>query len=88
MGWDRDVTGVEILLALYQETGRADLLELAEDLYAALTGSGPGTMPLPPAVLLSDKKQTEDGCQPLTKKPSWLPCSTAPQVKPNICARW
>ena len=31
MGWDRDVTGVEILLALYQETGQADLLDLAEN---------------------------------------------------------
>ncbi len=33
MGWDRDVTGVEILLHLYRETGEADMLEKAEDLY-------------------------------------------------------
>ena len=30
----RGVTGVEILLALYAETGQADLLEAAQDLYA------------------------------------------------------
>jgi hypothetical protein len=34
MNFGRDVTGVEILLALYAETGEADLLEAAQDLYA------------------------------------------------------
>lgn len=31
--WDRDVTGVEILVYLYQQTGNSVLLEKAEDLY-------------------------------------------------------
>ncbi|GAA2760723.1 beta-L-arabinofuranosidase domain-containing protein [Actinopolymorpha rutila] len=34
MGFARDVSGVEILLALYAETGAPDLLEQATDLYA------------------------------------------------------
>jgi hypothetical protein len=34
MNFGRDVTGVEILLALYAETGHADLLKAAQDLYA------------------------------------------------------
>ncbi|MET9022621.1 beta-L-arabinofuranosidase domain-containing protein [Actinopolymorpha sp. NPDC004070] len=34
MGFARDVSGVEILLALYAETGEPDLLEQATDLYA------------------------------------------------------
>jgi hypothetical protein len=34
MLFGRDVTGAEILLALYAETGQADLLEMAQDLYA------------------------------------------------------
>lgn len=34
MGFARDVSGVEILLALYAETGEPDLLEMATDLYA------------------------------------------------------
>jgi hypothetical protein len=34
MNFGRDVTGVEILLALYAETGQVDLLETAQDLYA------------------------------------------------------
>jgi uncharacterized protein len=60
MGWDRDVTGVEILLYLYQETGQPDLLTMAEDLYARFNRQWPehdcalGT-------LVSDKKQTEHG---------------------------
>lgn len=33
MLWDRDVTGVEILVYLYQQTNDADLLKKAEDLY-------------------------------------------------------
>jgi hypothetical protein len=60
MGWDRDVTGVEILLYLYQESGQADLLEMAERLYARFNEKWPehdcaiGT-------LLSDKRPTEHG---------------------------
>ena len=34
MGSSRDVSGTEILLALYEETAEADLLEMAGDLYA------------------------------------------------------
>lgn len=34
MGFTRDVSGVEILLALYAESGEPDLLEQARDLYA------------------------------------------------------
>jgi hypothetical protein len=34
MGFARDVSGVEILVALYAETGEPDLLEMATDLYA------------------------------------------------------
>ncbi len=34
MGFARDVSGVEILLSLYAETGEPDLLEMATDLYA------------------------------------------------------
>lgn len=34
MGFARDVSGVEILLALYAETREADLLEMATDLYS------------------------------------------------------
>lgn len=33
MNFGRDVCGAEILLALYAETGQADLLEMAQDLY-------------------------------------------------------
>src|ERR1051326_1406332 len=33
LGWDRDVTGVEILVYLYQHTGDMDLLKQAENLY-------------------------------------------------------
>jgi hypothetical protein len=33
MGFGRDVSGAEILLALYAETGQLDLLETAQDLY-------------------------------------------------------
>lgn len=38
MGFARDVSGVEILLALYAETGEPDLLEQATDLYARFNG--------------------------------------------------
>lgn len=33
MGWDRDVTGVETLVYLYQQTNDSSFLEQAEDLY-------------------------------------------------------
>lgn len=38
MGSARDVSGVEILLALYAETQEPDLLEMATDLYARFNG--------------------------------------------------
>jgi hypothetical protein len=60
MGWDRDVTGVEILLNLYQESGQADLLELAENLYARFNQQWPSNDPAIPA-LLSEKKLSEHG---------------------------
>jgi hypothetical protein len=60
MGWDRDVTGVEILLHLYQESGEADLLEMAEDLYARFNQQW-SDHDCATATLLSDKKQTEHG---------------------------
>jgi hypothetical protein len=60
MGWDRDVTGVEILLNLYQETRQADLLELAESLYASFNRKWPNHDPAIPS-LLSEKKLTEHG---------------------------
>ena len=60
MGWDRDVTGVEILLTLYQESGKAELLELAESLYARFNQQWPDHDCAIDS-LLSDKKQTEHG---------------------------
>ncbi len=60
MGWDRDVTGVEILLDLYRETGQADLLELAESLYTRFNQQWP-EHDCAIQTLLSDKKQTEHG---------------------------
>ncbi len=60
MGWDRDVTGVEILLNLYQESGQADLLELAEDLYTRFNQQWPDR-DCTIKNLLSDKKPTEHG---------------------------
>ncbi len=60
MGWDRDVTGVEILLNLYQENHQADLLALAEELYARFNRQWP-EHDCATQTLLSDKKQTEHG---------------------------
>ena len=40
MGFARDVSGVEILLALYAETREPDLLERATDLYARFNAQG------------------------------------------------
>ncbi|MFT3891496.1 MAG: glycoside hydrolase family 127 protein [Anaerolineales bacterium] len=60
MGWDRDVTGVEILLYLYQESGEADLLEMAEKLYESFNRKWP-EHDAALKTLLSDKEQSEHG---------------------------
>ena len=60
MSGDRDVTGVEILLYLYQQSGQDDLLEMAEDLYARFNQQWPGH-DCAINTLLSDKQQTEHG---------------------------
>lgn len=60
MGTDRDVTGVEILLYLYQESGEADLLEMAEDLYRRFLERWP-EHDASLKTLLSDQPQTEHG---------------------------
>jgi uncharacterized protein len=60
MGWDRDVTGVEILLYLYQESGQADLLQLAESLYQQFNEKWP-EHDASLKTLLSDKPQSEHG---------------------------
>jgi hypothetical protein len=60
MGWDRDVTGVEILLNLYQETGQPDLLEMAETLYARFNDQWPGH-DCSLETMLSEKRPTEHG---------------------------
>lgn len=60
MGWDRDVTGVEILLYLFYESGEADLLEMAESLYARFNEKWP-EHDCALNMLLSEKEQTEHG---------------------------
>lgn len=60
MGWDRDVTGVEILIYLYQESGEAELLKMAESLYARFNEQWP-ERDCALNMLLSDKKITEHG---------------------------
>jgi hypothetical protein len=60
MGWDRDVTGVEILLILYQETRQADLLAMAEALYTCFNELWPDH-DCALNTLLSDKRPTEHG---------------------------
>ena len=60
MGGDRDVTGVEILLGLFQETGQPDLLAQAEALYARFNRQWPGH-DCAMGTLLSDKAITEHG---------------------------
>ena len=60
MGWDRDVTGVEILLHLYQESGESDLLEMAEALYQRFNEQWP-EHDCAVNTLLFEKKQTEHG---------------------------
>ena len=60
MGWDRDVTGVEILLQLYQESDESDLLYMAESLYARFNEQWP-ERDCTVNTLLSEKKPTEHG---------------------------
>ncbi len=60
MGTDRDVTGVEILLYLYQASGEADLLAMAESLYQRFLERWPAH-DASLNVLLSDKPQIEHG---------------------------
>jgi len=60
MSGDRDVAGVEILLYLYQKSGQADLLEMAEDLYTRFNQQWPDH-DCAIHTLLSDKQQTEHG---------------------------
>ncbi len=77
MGWDRDVTGVEILLALYQESGEADLLAVAEDLYEQFNKKWP-RHDCAVDTLLSDKKQTEHGVtfNEIAKLAAMMYCAT------------
>ena len=60
MGWDRDVTGVEILLYLHHESGESDLLEMAESLYTYFNKKWP-EHDCALNTLLSDKEQSEHG---------------------------
>ncbi len=57
---DRDVTGVEILLALYHEIGKADLLQAAEELYARFNALMPDH-DCSQKTMSSDKSPTEHG---------------------------
>ncbi len=60
LSWDRDVTGVEILLNLYQACGQTDLLEMAEVLYTRFNERWP-KHDCALNTLLSDKTPTEHG---------------------------
>lgn len=60
LGWDRDVTAVEILVKLYQATGETDLLDLAKDLYERFNARWPEHDSSLQS-LQSDKKITEHG---------------------------
>ncbi len=60
INWDRDVTGVEILLALYQRSGQADLLEMAVSLYEQFNQKWP-EHDCSIQTLLSEKKPSEHG---------------------------
>ncbi len=77
MGWDRDVTGVEILLALYRETGQSDLLEMAETLYARFNALAP-EHDCALQTLASDKPLTEHGVtfNEIAKLAAMLACAT------------
>ena len=60
MSWDRDVTGVEALVYLYQQTGDLAFLEQAEDLYARFNTKFP-EHDCSLQTLSSDKKSSEHG---------------------------
>lgn len=77
MGWDRDVTGVEILLHLYQESGQSDLLDMAESLYARFNDQWP-EHDCSISTLLSEKRPTEHGVtfNEETKLAAMLFCAT------------
>lgn len=77
MGWDRDVTGVEILLYLYQESGQSDMLEIAKSLYDRFNEQWPERDCAIPT-LLSDKRPTEHGVtfNEETKLAAMLYCAT------------
>jgi len=60
MNWDRDVTGVEILTALFGHTGSPDLLDAAEDLYARFNRLLP-EHDCSLQTLASDQKSSEHG---------------------------
>jgi len=57
---DRDVTGVEILLYLYRESGQAEFLEMAADLYTRFNQQFP-EHDCALQNLLSERRQTEHG---------------------------
>lgn len=81
MDWDRDVTGVEILLQLYEQRRDADLLEMAQDLYRRFNEKFPrhdcatGTM-------LSEAAPTEHGVtfNEIAKLAPLLYCATGNEV--------
>jgi hypothetical protein len=60
MGWERDVTGVEILVYLYQQTNDAAFLEQAEDLYQRFNEKFPNH-DCALETMASDKKITVHG---------------------------
>jgi uncharacterized protein len=60
MGDGRDVTGIEILLYLYEHTGQTDMLTLAETLYTQFHAQWPGIDSAIPT-LLKDKPQSMHG---------------------------
>ena len=60
MGWDRDVSGVEILVDLYEALGDPDLLAQAEALYARFNEQWPGH-DCATGTLLADTPVTEHG---------------------------
>jgi len=88
MKWDRDVTGVEILLYLFQESGRPDLLEMAESLYAQFNQLNPGH-DCAIDTLLSDKKQTEHGVSfnEIAKLAAMMYCATGKEVYRNAAVQ-
>lgn len=60
MNWDRDVTGVEALVYLSRQTGAADFLAMAEDLYARFNTLAP-EHDCAVETMLSDKKVSVHG---------------------------